>query len=232
MPQPVAYSDLDLASEGDLVGLAQSGHADAVRVLVRRHNQRLYRVARSILRDDSEAEDVVQETYVRAFTSLSEFRQESSLATWLTRIALNEALGRLRRRRDMVELETLDTTERDRAQIIPFPLIKPDDNPEFSAARQQVRRLIEAAIDKLPEPFRIVFILRDIEELSIEETAVQLGLRSETVRTRLHRAHALLRKTLDAQVASALEDVFAFAGQRCERAAEAVIRRLTILQPE
>ena len=226
----VAAPDLAALPEGELVALARAGHAEAVRRIVQTHNRKLYRVARAVLHDDSEAEDVVQETYVRALSNLDRFRGDSSLATWLTRIAVNEALGRLRRRRPKVELDALDTAqERDRMQVIPFPGTRGEGDPEQAAARQEIRRLLERAIDQLAEPFRIVFVLRDIEELSVEETAEQLGLRPETVRTRLHRARTQLRKTLDSELASALTDVFPFGGTRCARLADAVVHRLAEL---
>ena len=221
--RPVAIESL---GDAELARLARRGDGAAFRAIMQRHNRRLYRVARAVLHDDGEAEDVVQETYVRAFAALADFRGGSSLATWLTRIALNEALGRLRRRRPTVEIETFDA--RPEARVIPFPLMSPDMNPEQAAARQDVRRLLERAIDGLPEPFRVVFVLRDVEELSIEETAAQLGLRPETVKTRLHRARRRLREALDAELASALTDAFPFAGARCARITDAVLKRLGI----
>jgi RNA polymerase sigma-70 factor (ECF subfamily) len=228
--QPLdANQALELATLPDhaLVGLAKRGHAGAFRAIMQRHNRRLYRAARSILRDDSEAEDAVQEAYVRAFTHLAEFRGDAELSTWLTRIIINEAMGRLRRQRPTVELAVLDAPqENPNARVIPFPLGDNADNPERSAARREIRRLLECAIDELPEPFRLVFVLRAVEEMSIEETASYLKLRPETVKTRLHRARRLLRQKLDAHLASALTDAFPFAGARCARIVEAVLDRL------
>ena len=225
MPKPETRSiAIETLGDAELAALARQGDGAAFRVIMQRHNRRLYRAARAVLHDDGEAEDVVQEAYVRAFAALGNFRGDSSLATWLTRIALNEALGRLRRRRPTVEIETFDA--RPEARVIPFPLMSPDMNPEQAAARQDVRRLLERAIDALPEPFRVVFVLRDVEELSIEETAAQLGLRPETVKTRLHRARRRLREALDAELASALTDAFPFAGARCARITDAVLKRL------
>ena len=221
--RPIAVETL---GDAELAALARQGDGAAFRAIMQRHNRRLYRVARAVLHDDGEAEDVVQESYVRAFAALADFRGDSSLATWLTRIALNEALGRLRRRRPTVDIETFASTTRSDARVIPFPLMSPDMDPEQSAARQDVRRLLERAIDALPEPFRVVFVLRDVEELSIEETAAQLGLRPETVKTRLHRARRQLREALDAELASALTDAFPFAGARCARITDAVLKRL------
>ena len=221
----------DALSDPELVLLAQQGHPSAFRTIMQRHNRRLYRVARGTLGDDSEAEDAVQEAYVRAFTGLSAFRNEASLLTWLTRIVLNEALGRLRRQRPTVELTVLDTVGESRgARILPFPLVTASD-PERSAARREIRRLLEGAIDDLPEPFRVVFVMRDVEEMSVEETATSLGLRPETVKTRLHRARRLLRQALDAQLASALSDTFPFAGARCARITGAVLDRLGLPAP-
>jgi RNA polymerase sigma-70 factor (ECF subfamily) len=224
--------DLTALPEPELVSLVRAGDAAAVRFVVQAHNRRLYRVARAVLHDDSEAEDVVQEAYVRAFTHFADFRGDSGLATWLTRIALNEALGRLRKRRPKVELDALDTPqERERMQVIPFPLMKHDADPEQSAARRDVRRLLERAIDGLSEPFRLVFVLRDVEEMTVEETAAELGLRPETVRTRLHRARTQLRQALDSELSSALTDAFPFGGARCARLADTVLSRLQELEP-
>jgi len=220
-------TDTDALGDADLTRLAQQGDAAAFRAIMRRHNRLLYRVARSVVRDDSEAEDVVQEAYVRAFTGLAEFRGEASLSTWLTRIALNEALGRLRRQRPTVDLKALDAVqERDRTHIIPFPLMPTQTDPERTAAQREIRRVLQQAIDGLPEPFRVVFVLRDVEEMSVEETAAHLGLRRETVKTRLFRARRLLRRALDEEFASALKDTFPFAGPRCARITDAVLSRL------
>jgi RNA polymerase sigma-70 factor (ECF subfamily) len=223
----VQTQDLAAIPEDRLVALARAGDTRAVRFIIQAHNRRLYRVARAVLRDDDEAEDVVQETYVRAFAALTGFRGSSSLATWLTRIALNEALGRRRRQRTKVALELIDAPEqRDRMQVIPFPHMKTEPDPEQIAARNEVRRMLERAVDNLAEPFRIVLVLRDLEELTVEETAQQLGLRPVTVRTRLHRARAQLREALDSQLASTLTETFPFGGARCARVVDAVLRRL------
>jgi RNA polymerase sigma-70 factor (ECF subfamily) len=190
------------------------------------NNRRLYRVARAVMKDDTEAEDVVQETYLRAFFNLSKFRGESSLTTWLTRIALNEALGRKRKQRAMVTLETVETAQETSAQIIKFPAMTTETDPERSAAQHEIRKLLERAMDALPEPFRVVFVMRDVEEMSIEETAFHLGIRPQTVKTRLHRARRLLRQSLDGELASTLKEMFPFAGARCARITEAVLSRL------
>ncbi|UVK53569.1 RNA polymerase sigma factor [Mesorhizobium sp. AR02] len=203
-----------------LVHRALAREADAFRVIIKTHNQRLYRIARGILRNDAEAEDVVQEAYVRAFASLATFRGDSSLATWLSRIVINEALGRLRKRR-----RTVAMPENPEARIIRFPL-NPSDDPERTMAQRQILALVERATDSLPDIYRMVFVARVIEGLSMEETADLLGVRPETVKTRLHRARSLLRKALDDEIGPVLLDAFPFAGRRCERLTQAVMGRL------
>jgi len=191
-------------AEGELVVLARRGDATAFRTIMQRHNRRLFRAARGVLHDDAEAEDVVQEAYARAFQALGGFRGECGLSTWLTRIALNEASGRLRRRRTSVALEVLDATAAasrgggQGAPVLPFPGSPRSEggDPEGAAARSEVRRLLKEAIDELPRSFRAVLVLRALEEVSVKETATLLGLRQETVSTRLHRARRLLRIAL------------------------------------
>jgi len=207
------------ADEASLVRGALAHETGAFREIMRRHNRRLFRVARSVTRDDAEAEDVVQETYLHAYAALGSFRGEAGLGTWLTRIALNEAVGRIRRRRNTTDLDVLEAMPP--AQILfldgpPFGSTMADD-PERAAARRQLRGVIEAAVDHLPQPFRTVFVLRDMEGLSVEETALSLGLKPETVKTRLHRARRLLRRTLNERFSDTLSDTFPFAGARCDR---------------
>ncbi len=228
----VAEQGLEGLDDMALVERARSRDGAAVRLIMQRHNRRLYRVARSVLDDEAEAEDVVQETYTRAFTHLDGFRGEAQLSTWLTRIALNEALGRLRQRRVTVGLGDIDAiNDQGEARVIFLPSARQDSDPEAAAARTEVRRLLERAVDDLPETFRMVFVLRDIEEMSTEETASQLGLRPETVKTRLHRARRLLRQSLDRTLSSAVADVFPCAGARCARITQAVLARLEIEPP-
>ena len=211
-------------ADADLVARARSRDEAAVRSIMQSNNRRLYRLARGILRNDSEAEDVVQETYVRAFTNLERFRGESSLSTWLARIAMNEALGRLRRQRPSVEWTSLPQGGLE-AQIIQFPLSSADD-PEKSMAQREIQRVVEHAIDELPEAFRIVLITRVIEGMNVEETADILGLKPETVKTRLHRARTMLRDQVEKKIGPLVMEAFPFAGKRCERLTEAVLKRL------
>ena len=211
--------------ETALVARARQGDAAAVRLLIRQHNQRLYRIARSIVRDDGEAEDVLQEAYARAFTNLAAFRGEARLGTWLARIVMNEALGRLRGRHPTVELNTAieDAPE---AEIIPFPNANPELDPETAVAQRELRSLLERAIDELPNSFRTVLVARLIEGMSVEETAELLGIVPETVKTRLHRARRLLRDAMEKHMGPVIGDAFPFAGRRCERVAEQVLARL------
>jgi RNA polymerase sigma-70 factor (ECF subfamily) len=200
----------------------------AVRLIIRQHNQRLYRIARSILRDDSEAEDALQEAYARAFTNLATFRGESRLGTWLARIVMNEALGRLRGRRPTVELGVIDDNPALEAQIIPFPNANPELDPETAVAQRELRALLERAIDELPESFRTVLVARLIEGMSIEETAALFSILPETVKTRLHRARRLLKDAMEKHIGPAMGDAFPFAGRRCERLTEKVLARLKL----
>jgi RNA polymerase sigma-70 factor, ECF subfamily len=224
MPKIATAMAYDRLGEGELARLAKAGDPEAFRAVMTRYNQRLFRMARSVVRDDSEAEDVLQEAYVRAFSAIGRFREEASLLTWLTRIVINEARGRLRRRRPTVGLEMIETED---AAVIPFA--RPAAaSPEADAARAETRRLMEAAIDELPEPFRLVFILRELEECSVEETAERLGLLPETVKTRLFRARKLLRRALEDKLMSSLAEAFPFLGARCQRITEAVLARLDL----
>jgi RNA polymerase sigma-70 factor, ECF subfamily len=210
--------------DAELIRRTLAREEAAARAIMTANNRRLYRLARGILRDDAEAEDVVQETYVRAFTHLAQFRGDSRLSTWLARIAINEALGRLRRDRPAVELSLLPQGGAN-AEIIPFPLATTDD-PEKSMAQREIREVVERAIDELPDVFRLVFIARVIEGLNLEETADLLGIRPETVKTRLHRARAMLRDNVERKIGPVVLDAFPFAGQRCARLTDAVLQRL------
>ncbi|TJW15327.1 MAG: RNA polymerase sigma factor [Mesorhizobium sp.] len=213
------------AGEMALVRRALARDPGAFRLIIKTHNQRLYRIARGVVRNDAEAEDIVQEAYMRAFASLDSFRGDASLSTWLSRIVINEALGRLRKRKRIVAMP-----ENPDAQIIRFPLnsndLNPGDDPERTMAQRQILGLVERATDSLPDVYRTVFVARVIEGLSIEETADLLGIRPETVKTRLHRARALVRKALDDEIGPVLLDAFPFAGRRCERLTQAVMKRL------
>jgi RNA polymerase sigma-70 factor, ECF subfamily len=214
-------------SDEDLVDLARARDEAAVRAITKRYNRRLFRIARSILRNDAEAEDVVQETYVRAFTGLDHFRGDAAFGTWITRIAMNEALGRLRRRRPTVDWETYGAN-RNQAEIIHFPASAVSNDPEKVMAQSEVRAVLEQAIDELPDAFRSVFVARVVEGMSVEETADLFGLQPETVKTRLHRARLQLREELDKQLGPALTSSFPFGGHRCDRMTEIVVSRICV----
>lgn len=216
---------METLNDEDLVALARRRDEAAVRAITKRYNRRLFRIARSILRNDAEAEDVVQETYVRAFTGLDMFRGDAAFGTWITRIAMNEALGRLRRRRPTVDWETYGEN-RNQAEIIHFPASAVSSDPEKTMAQGEIRDVLEQAIDELPDAFRAVFVARIVEGMSVEETADLFGLQPETVKTRLHRARLLLREELDKQLGPALTSSFPFDGQRCERMTEIMVRRI------
>ena len=220
-------SELEEDTDERLVDLARLGGENAVRALIKRNNQRLFRVARAIMRDASEAEDVVQETYFKAFTKLDTFRGESRFSTWLTRIALNEALGRKRLERATVDVAELDVASLANGSSLPnspFSLVPLAADNEVM--RMEVRSVLEDAIDDLPEGCRIVFILRTVEGMSVEETSGLLALNLNTVKTRLHRAHRLLRAAIQTRFSATFSDLFPFDGARCVRMGDLVVDRL------
>ena len=218
----------DRPDESDLVRRAARGEEGAVRTIMQTHNRRLYRVARSIVCDGAEAEDVLQEAYLHAFQSLAGFRGEARLATWLTRIVLNEALQRVRRHTD-VPVSRIELPEQSASHVIPFPSSgTPVADPERAMAQRQLCQLVERAIDELPQDFRTVLVARVVEGMGVDETAALLGIRPETVKTRLHRARRLLRVTLADHIGPLFSDVFPFEGQRCARITDAVVKRLNL----
>ncbi len=214
-----------VSDDAELVRRAIVRDAGAFRAIMQKHNRRLYRIARGVLRNNTDAEDAVQDAYMSAFTHLETYRGESTLATWLSRIVMNEALGRLRRKRLTVDLAAVEPIQNE-AEIIQFPLSTPNDDPERTMAQRQILQLVEQATDNLPEAFRLVFVTRVIEGMSVEETSELLGIKPETVKTRLHRARQLVRDQLDKQIGPVLMDAFPFAGRRCERITEAMMKRL------
>jgi RNA polymerase sigma-70 factor (ECF subfamily) len=222
MTAPVPQSPY--ASEAELVSRAIGRDERAIRLIVQQNNRRLYRIARSVVRDDGEAGDIVQAAYGLAFTRLGTFAGHSTLGTWLGRIVLNEALRRLRRRVETVELSAFER-ELHHSPAISALALAPAD-PERLTAQREICRLLELAIDTLPEPFRIVLIARAVEGLSIDETASLLGIKSDTVKTRLHRARALLRSALRSNADPSLTDTFPFGGERCARITANVLNQV------
>lgn len=227
VPAPQHRPDISTLSDVDLVSLAKTSDESAIRALVQRHNRRLFRTARAVIRNDAEAEDVVQAAYVKAFTNLAAFRGEAELSTWLTRIALNEALGRVRARKNTTGLEEIDMqTTSPGGQLMQFPSSLPAADPETELSRSQARHLLENAVDELPDDFRAVFVLRDVEGMSTEETASYLGIRPETAKTRLHRARRLMRQSIEKRLSGAFSALFPFDGARCAFMADRVIAAL------
>jgi len=204
-----------------------SGDHLAFEVLMRKHNRMLYRTARAILRDDADAEDALQLAYLNAYRSIGSFRGESRLSTWLTRIVVNECMMRARCRRREAMVVPLDSVSDNEGNIMGSEGIAvAAERPELAAIRSQMRAVIERKIDALPEAFRTVFVLRALEELSVEDTAASLHIPEATVRTRFFRARSLLRESLAREMDTAVEDAFAFAGDRCDRIVNGVFDRL------
>lgn len=228
MPQPRQAIDFSGRSLSELAVLTQEGHQEAFRHIMQRCNQRLFRTARAVLNDDDEAEDALQEAYVNAFRHIDTFRGEAELTTWLTRITLNECHRRLRKRRPTVELGQVGAQTLSR--VVNFPTRFGMDDPAQDATRAQIRELIERAVAALPEKFRVVFMLRDVEGCGTEETANILGIRPETVKTRLFRARHKLRKKLHEQLSDSLEGAFPFLGAHCSRLTDTVMLRLDATQ--
>lgn len=220
-----AKAPLDREADAELAAHAAAGDHRAFETIMRRNNQLLFRTARSILKNDEEAEDAVQEAYLHAYRALGGFRADAKLSTWLVRIVANEALGRLRRRgADVIPLDTV--TDAATAQMETFMDQDPNVQPDRAVERAEVRKLIEARIDMLPEAFRPVFMLRAVQEFTVEETAAALGIPEATVRTRFFRARSLMREGLSRDLDLAYEEVFAFAGERCDRIVARVMARL------
>jgi len=215
---PLRDADALLASQ------ILAGDRSAFEQLMRQYNRRLYRLARAALRDDAEAEDALQEAYLSAFRRIAQYRGEAALGTWLSRLVLNECLGRLRRRarRDNVVqiLSPSSDVELDMA-------ISTDESPERAATRAEVRSLLERKLDELPQSFRTVFVMRCVEEMSVEETAAALEVPEATVRTRLFRARSLLRESLARDIDLAERDLFEFGGATCDRIVDSVLERLS-----
>src|SRR5215207_4178691 len=216
----------DSAAETDLIARAIRRDEAAIRAIVAQHNRRLFRLARSILRDDGEAEDALQNAYFKAFTALAGFRGEARLTTWLSRIVMNECFQRLRGARAEIPA-TIAYEPAIEAQIIPFPQSAMQlHDPEKTIAQRELLHLVEAAVDALPDDFRLVLVARTIEGMSVEETAELLGVRAETVKTRLFRARQLLRAALDQHVDPLLTGAFPFFGLRCKHMADTVVASL------
>lgn len=214
-------------SDLELVRRIIAGEKSAFEQLMRRNNRRLYRIARSIVQDDAEAEDVLQEAYLQAFRRIDTFRGEAQLLTWLTRIVVNEAIVRKRkvsRRAQVIRLDGdiephLEDTETGMG-------ITEDGSPERQAMRAEARQLLERKIDQLPDAFRTVFVLRVVEEMTVEEVSAVLGIPDATVRSRHFRARSMLRESISREFDFVLEDAFSFDGERCDRIVAGTLGRL------
>lgn len=213
--------------DADIVQRVLAGDRNAFELLMRRYNRTLYRTARSILKDDAEAEDVLQEAYLLAYRALDKFRGDSSMATWLTRIVLNEAIARSRKTARRAQIIRLDgEPQRDNNAAEESMTEATTEQPEQAALRAEARRLLEKKIDDLPDAFRTVFVLRALEEMTVEETATCLDIPAATVRSRYFRARGLLREALSREIDYAIEDAFSFDGARCDRIVAGVLATL------
>lgn len=217
----------------EVVARVLAGETELFEVLMRRHNQRLFRVARAIVRDDLEAEDVMQEAYVRAFAQLAQFEGRAQWSTWVTRIAVNEALARVRWRGRFVDIDgerpqegtgTMDQQEQPRSPT-------GGSGPEDQVSSRELGVFLEKAVDSLSDLYRTVFVLRDVEELSTADTASVLGISEELVKVRLHRARAELRRVLDEHMGTATRELYGFHLSRCDRVVNRVMARITTPSP-
>ncbi len=210
-------------SDAEVVERVRAGETGLYELLMRRYNQRLFRVIRSVLTNDAEAEDVLQETWVRAYEHLDQFAGRASFSTWVIKIGFHEALARARKSKRWAPLED------PQGEIMPHAndTQSLSDTPEGQAMRHQLGQMLQAAVDGLPEAYRSVFMLREVEQMSTTETAECLALSEEAVKTRLHRARALLRKHLEQRMGAAVAEAYAFMGARCDRTVARVLERIT-----
>ena len=209
-------------TDEELLDQIRAGRTELFEAIMRRHNQRVYRAIRSIIKNEAEVEDVMQEAYVNAFAHLKEFEGRSKLSTWLTRIAVHEAFKRLRREKRFAPLEALES------QNMQPP--SNDASPERMAGDHELRALLESAVDELPEQFRVVFVLRAVEEMNVAETAEALDIPEDTVKTRLHRARALLEKSILNRTQASVPTLLGFHLSRCDRVSQGVLRRIGVRQ--
>jgi len=229
MQQSLA-ADRPPGADEELIERTLAGDVAAFEAIMRRHNRTLFRVARAILRDEAEAEDALQEAYLQAYRGLAAFRGQAKLSTWLARITANEALARLRKRERRAQILPIlpGAAERDSAEELDMST---DHGPEAAAQDGELRRVLEAEIERLPDAFRAVFVLRAVEELSVEETAEVLGIPPATVRSRFFRARGQLREALAVKIDRGCENAFPFAGEQCDRVVASVMQRIHSQEP-
>ena len=219
-------SPLAALSDMEIVRRVRAGDSALFEILMRRHNQKVYRAVRAVLREERDAEDVMQQAYLNAFTHLHQFEERSQFSTWLIRISLNEAFGRRRKMRQSESMAQLPS-ESDHGELMDA-LISPQADPERQAYAQELRRVLESAVDTLPDTYRTVFMLRDIEGLSTSEAAAGLGLGDEAVKTRLHRARAMVRRAITVRIGE-VAGAFPFEAPRCDRVVAAVLARIKLI---
>jgi RNA polymerase sigma-70 factor (ECF subfamily) len=213
-------------SDPEIVRRVRDGEPALFEILMRRHNQRLYRAARSVVKDESEVEDVMQQAYINAFAHLHQFEERSLFSTWMTRITLNEAFARRRKLLQSAAVsQSLPEFDSERGPFMD-PLTSPQPDPERQAYASELRRVLEQTVDALPEGYRTVFMLRDVEGLSTTEAGDALGLGEEAVKTRLHRARALIRRSVTTRLGAAAAGAFAFTATRCDRVVAAVLAQI------
>jgi len=208
--------------DGEIVRRVRAGDRALFEILMRRHNQQIYRAARAIVKDESEVEDVMQQAYINAYTHLDQFEERSQFSTWLTRIAVNEALARRQKRRTVLSMtENVDERGANAAEMT-----SSQPTPEHQAYARELQRVLEEAVDELPDSYRSVFMLRDVEGLSTSETGEGLGLGEEAVKTRLHRARAMIRRSVTSRIGAVATSAFQFQAPRCDRVVAAVLERI------
>jgi len=213
-PESTTVVPASTLSDADIVKRVREGDRALFEILMRRHNQRIYRAARAVV-SENEVEDVMQQAYINAFTHLNQFQERAQFSTWLTRIALNEAFSRRRKARPVEDGEEIMDT-----------ITSPQPDPERQAYTEELRHVLEEAVDALPETYRAVFMLRDVEGLSTQETGDGLGLGEEAVKTRLHRARAMMRREVTARIGEVANGTFQFHAPRCDRVVAAVMARI------
>jgi RNA polymerase sigma-70 factor (ECF subfamily) len=220
-----ATARLAVPTDSEIVGRVRAGEHALFEVLMRRHNQRIYRAARAVIKDEAEVEDVMQQSYINAFTHLHQFEDRSEFSTWLTRITLNEAFAR---RKKMKRAESLTAQAGDEAGVVMETIRSAQPDPERQAYAQELGRVREHAGEELPESYRTVFMLRDVEGLSTSETSAGLGIGDEAVKTRLHRARAMIRRSVTERLGALTGSTFQFQAPRCDRVVAAVLEQILV----
>jgi RNA polymerase sigma-70 factor (ECF subfamily) len=221
-PTPIAAATTAALTDEEVVRRVRAGERALFEVLLRRHDRRVYRTVRAILRDEDEIDDAMQQAWLQAYLHLGDFQGSSALSTWLVRIAANEALQRLRKRGALAQVR-ISADEED--------AMRSGEDPEDRAAAREAIRLLERAVDGLPPHHRLVFVLREVEGLSTAETAAALGIAEDAAKVRLHRARAALRRTLEATVGGAVDDAFPFHAPRCDRIVARVMEAIAGREP-